>query len=167
MNETFETDIASTYQMIEQFSYGRNNWGFTALIIFIYSIFAIRENLLSKYIWIITGVVSVIVIYLSLSRFAIIALLLVIIFYLFWSHIKLSKNNWIFALFFIFLLLIISKEIGKFVSLDVLSSSGDFIERKLQNTSSDITNIRFYELNVMPVMDRIENGSLSAFLFCD
>lgn len=147
--------------------YGRNNWGFSCLLLIIaLSFVSFRGRLTHGMICLLILPVLVFFVIFSASRFAIISLAFFILFSLYWEvgqwvtlrNLLLVGAIAFCAYFYIFPLL------ETIVGSDMLSSSFSLFQDKIKRAGEDAVDLRVVELNIRPIQDAYrDNGVLQLF----
>ena len=167
MSSSFRGDITNTFEFTSQISYGRNAWGFTALLIAFFSIYLYQQRFIKSYIlYSIIGLTFFCII-LSVSRFSAISFIILVLWAAYINKTNISTSNIIKTIAGSIVVIYIFRFFTSNVSGDILSYGYEFFFNKLEKTSNDIEDVRIEELNFLPIKNWFSNNSPIKLLWGD
>ena len=157
-----ESDVSNYQDFTSSLSYGRNNWGFTGLLFIIFTLYLMLTKQIKTWQSVLVLGLSVLVIFLSVSRMSILGALIVFVCFCF-----IGKKNRLTILFSAVVVYFLVSFLMDFVSEEVLDSELGFINEKMDNASDDFYSTRVYSINILPLSLFYEKADLIQFIFGD
>ncbi len=150
------------------FGYGRNNWGFTNLLLIMSLVYVIAEFSLkiSKYFILLIPVMTF-YIYFSASRLSLISLGAFIFFFIYWKKSKHNVAIYISIAFLFLCIYLMLPFFSSFIDADILEGSQQVFANKIGKVQEDGFSLRLMKLNILPILDFIEEASFLKLLFGD
>lgn len=157
--------IVSNFTEID-FGYGRNNVGFTALLLTILVEFCYFTRLMSKYVLILIPVFIVVVLF-SASRFSTIMLIGSFLLFRILSGKKFSFKEICLYVVVILVFPVIMNYVMQFGDKDIFQFTQDMLASKMDNVGEDAFDVRVISINVKPIEAACQNFYLHNYIFGD
>jgi len=152
------------------FSYGRNNWGFSNLLIIIFLTFIITKVRISKPLKILAFLLFPFLIfnvYFSASRFSLLSLIFFAIFVRVWINKPLSFKEFALIIGIILVFPIVSSYILEGFGSNFIEQSRLIFENKIDRTVDETMTGRLMALNLLPIVDVFSKKGFEYFILGD